>query len=122
MDQVAAAGGGCATARGIVTTDDLIVDLDWERVEVASQRVLLSPKEYQMLELLAEKKGTAVTKQMFLAHLYKGVDEPEPKIIDVFICHLRKKLAYASKSTRYPAGKDYIETVWAKGYMLREPS
>jgi len=38
------------------------------------------------------------------------------KIVDVFICKLRKKLANAS------GGKDYIETVWGRGYVMREPS
>ena len=69
-----------------------------------------------MLELLSLRKGTTITKEMFLAQIYGGMDEPEIKIIDVFICKLRKKLAGAS------SGKDYIETVWGRGYILREPS
>jgi two-component system cell cycle response regulator CtrA len=84
-------------------------------VEVAAQRVHLTGKEYQMLELLSLRKGTTLTKEMFLNHLYGGMDEPELKIIDVFICKLRKKLANAS------SGKNYIETVWGRGYVLREP-
>jgi two-component system cell cycle response regulator CtrA len=78
-------------------------------------RVHLTGKEYQMLELLSLRKGTTLTKEMFLNHLYGGMDEPELKIIDVFICKLRKKLANASN------GKNYIETVWGRGYVLREP-
>ena len=69
-----------------------------------------------MLELLSLRKGTTLTKEMFLNHLYGGMDEPELKIIDVFICKLRKKLANAS------SGKNYIETVWGRGYVLREPT
>ena len=68
-----------------------------------------------MLELLSLRKGTSVTKEMFLTKLYGGMDEPEIKIIDVFICKLRKKLANAS------GGKNYIETVWGRGYVLRQP-
>jgi two-component system cell cycle response regulator CtrA len=82
---------------------------------VNAQRVHLTGKEYQMLELLSLRKGTTLTKEMFLNHLYGGMDEPELKIIDVFICKLRKKLANAS------SGKNYIETVWGRGYVLREP-
>jgi two-component system, cell cycle response regulator CtrA len=78
--------------------------------------VHLTGKEYQMLELLSLRKGTTLTKEMFLNHLYGGMDEPELKIIDVFICKLRKKLANASN------GKNYIETVWGRGYVLREPT
>ena len=68
-----------------------------------------------MLELLSLRKGTTLTKEMFLNHLYGGMDEPELKIIDVFICKLRKKLSVAT------GGKNYIETVWGRGYVLREP-
>jgi two-component system cell cycle response regulator CtrA len=83
--------------------------------EVGGQRVHLTGKEYQMLELLSLRKGTTLTKEMFLNHLYGGMDEPELKIIDVFICKLRKKLANAA------GGANYIETVWGRGYVLREP-
>ena len=70
-----------------------------------------------MLALLALRKGSTLTKEMFLNHLYGDADdEPEAKIIDVFICKLRKKLACAS------GGMDYIETVWGRGYVLREPT
>jgi DNA-binding winged helix-turn-helix (wHTH) protein len=77
--------------------------------------VHLTGKEYQMLELLSLRKGTTLTKEMFLNHLYGGMDEPELKIIDVFICKLRKKLAQATE------GDNYIETVWGRGYVLRDP-
>ena len=100
----------------MINTADLPVNLDQKTVEVAGSRVHLTGKEYQMLELLSLRKGTTLTKEMFLNHLYGGMDEPELKIIDVFICKLRKKLANASK------GKDYIETLWGRGYVLREPS
>ena len=94
----------------------MVVNLDTKTVEVHAQRVHLTGKEYQMLELLSLRKGTTLTKEMFLNHLYGGMDEPELKIIDVFICKLRKKLAIASN------GKNFIETVWGRGYVLREPN
>ena len=103
-------------AQSIIQTGTLIVNLDTKTVEVDGVRVHLTSKEYQMLELLSLRKGTTLTKEMFLNHLYGGMDEPELKIIDVFICKLRKKLANAS------SGKNYIETVWGRGYVLREPS
>src|SRR3546814_15112394 len=68
-----------------------------------------------MLELLSLRKGTTLSKEMFLNHLYGGMDEPELKIIDVFICKLRKKLSMACD------GDNYIETVWGRGYVPREP-
>src|SRR5216683_1035688 len=103
-------------AQSVIQTGDLVVNLDTKTVEVAQARVHLTGKEYQMLELLSLRKGTTLTKEMFLNHLYGGMDEPELKIIDVFICKLRKKLANAS------SGKNYIETVWGRGYVLREPN
>ncbi|WP_419828360.1 response regulator transcription factor CtrA [Methylobacterium sp.] len=101
-------------AQSVITIDDLIVNLDQKTVEVGGARVNLTGKEYQMLELLSLRKGTTLTKEMFLNHLYGGMDEPELKIIDVFICKLRKKLANASQ------GKNYIETVWGRGYVMRD--
>ena len=103
-------------AQSLINTDDLCVNLHSKTVEINGARVYLTGKEYQMLELLALRKGTTLTKEMFLSHLYGGMDEPEMKIVDVFICKLRKKLASAS------GGKDYIETIWGRGYVMREPS
>jgi len=101
-------------AQSVIEIDDLVINLDNKSVAVNGERVYLTGKEYQMLELLALRKGTTLSKEVFLNNLYGGMDEPELKIIDVFICKVRKKLANAS------GGKDYIETVWGRGYMLRE--
>ncbi|TNE66673.1 MAG: response regulator transcription factor [Alphaproteobacteria bacterium] len=103
-------------SQSIIKTGKLAVNLDTKTVEVSNQRVHLTGKEYAMLELLSLRKGSTLTKEMFLNHLYGGIDEPELKIIDVFICKLRKKLASASD------GDNYIETVWGRGYVLRNPS
>jgi two-component system, cell cycle response regulator CtrA len=104
--------GQCDTT---IRTGKLVVNLDTRVVSVDDQRVHLTGKEYGILELLSLHKGTTMTKEMFLNHLYGGMDEPELKIIDVFVCKLRKKLAQAT------GGKHYIETVWGRGHMLRDP-
>ncbi|MCJ2041664.1 response regulator transcription factor [Methylobacterium sp. J-059] len=101
-------------AESVIDIEGMVINLDQKVVEIAGTRVPLTGKEYQMLELLALRKGTTLTKEMFLNHLYGGMDEPELKIIDVFICKLRRKLANAS------GGKNYIETIWGRGYVLRE--
>ena len=98
-----------------VRTGKLVVNLDTRVVTVDDKPVHLTGKEYGILELLSLHKGTTMTKEMFLNHLYGGMDEPELKIIDVFICKLRKKLAQAT------GGNHYIETVWGRGHMLRDP-
>ena len=103
-------------AQSIVQTGDLVVNLDAKTVQINGSPVHLTGKEYQMLEILSLRKGTTLTKEAFLNQLYGGMDEPEVKIIDVFICKLRKKLSHASY------GKNYIETVWGRGYVLREPT
>jgi len=102
-------------AQSIIRTGKINVNLDAKTVDVEGKAVHLTGKEYQMLELLSLRKGTTLTKEMFLNHLYGGMDEPELKIIDVFICKLRKKLAEAT------GGENHIETVWGRGYVLREP-
>ncbi|MCO4843346.1 MAG: response regulator transcription factor [Yoonia sp.] len=102
-------------AQSIIKTGRIAVNLDAKTVDVGGSTVHLTGKEYQMLELLSLRKGTTLTKEMFLNHLYGGMDEPELKIIDVFICKLRKKLGEATD------GDNYIETVWGRGYVLRDP-
>ena len=102
-------------AQSVITTGKIMVNLDAKTVEVAGHPVHLTGKEYQMLELLSLRKGSTLTKEMFLNHLYGGMDEPEVKIIDVFICKLRKKLAGPA------GGVSHIETVWGRGYVLRDP-
>src|SRR5271165_1061980 len=104
--------GHCETT---IRTGKLVVNLDTRVVSVDDRPVHLTGKEYGILELLSLHKGTTMTKEMFLNHLYGGISEPELKIIDVFVCKLRKKLAQAT------GGNHYIETVWGRGHMLRDP-
>ncbi|MCH7796368.1 MAG: response regulator transcription factor [Proteobacteria bacterium] len=99
----------------LIKTGKLTVNLDTRTVDIDGQPLHLTGKEYGILELLSLRKGTTLTKEMFLNHLYGGMDEPELKIIDVFVCKLRKKLTAAT------AGENYIETVWGRGYVLRDP-
>jgi two-component system cell cycle response regulator CtrA len=101
-------------SESLIKFDKVVLNLDSRIVEVDNKPVHLTNKEYAILELLAMRKGTVLTKEMFLNHLYSGMDEPEVKIIDVFICKLRKKLADAS------GGVNYIETIWGRGYILKK--
>ena len=102
-------------ASSMVTVGGLSVDLAERAVSVDGTSVHLTGKEFGVLELLTLRKGTTLTKDIFLNHLYGGIDEPELKIIDVFVCKVRKKLATAS------GGENYIATVWGRGYVLRDP-
>lgn len=101
-------------SESVVRFDKVAINLDTRIVDVDNKQVHLTNKEYAILELLAMRKGTVLTKEMFLNHLYSSMDEPEIKIIDVFVCKLRKKLAEAA------GGTNYIETVWGRGYMLKD--
>jgi two-component system cell cycle response regulator CtrA len=101
-------------ADAIVQTGRMSVNLQTHSVEIDGRPIRLTGKEYAILELLSLRKGLTLTKEMFLNHLYGGMDEPDLKIIDVFICKLRKKLCDAL------GGDNYIETVWGRGYVLRE--
>jgi two-component system cell cycle response regulator CtrA len=102
-------------AESVIRTGKLLLNMDARSVEADGRRLHVTGKEYSILELLSLRKGTTLTKEMFLDHLYGGMDEPEVKIIDVFICKLRKKLAEAT------GGEHYIETVWGRGYVLKDP-
>ena len=102
-------------SQSIIKTGDIEVNLDGKTVEVRGNAVHLTGKEYQMLELLSLRKGTTLTKEMFFNQIYGVMDEPKLKIIDVFICKLRKKLSEAT------GRENHIETVWGRGYVLRDP-
>jgi len=103
-------------AESVIRTGDLLIKLDTKTVEVNGSPVHVTRKEYEILELLGLRKGTILSKEMFFNHLYGGIDEPLFKIIDVFICKLRRKLSNAS------GGKDYIQTAWGRGYVMRDPN
>ena len=118
-DEVSAAHGISGSARdhsSIVRTGDLVIDLKTRAVSVNDEPVRLTRKEYCILELLNLRKGTIVTKEMLLNHLYNGKYQPDLKILDVFVCHLRKKLGQAT------GGGRCIETIWGRGYRLRDPA
>ncbi|MDW3208030.1 MAG: response regulator transcription factor [Alphaproteobacteria bacterium] len=103
-------------SQSTINVGALSVNLDSRTVEIEGRPVHLTGKEFGIMELLALRKGSTLTKEMFPNHLYGGMDEPEAKIIDVFVCKLRKKLATAAD------GDNYIETVWGRGYVLRDPN
>lgn len=102
-------------SKSIINVGKLEINLDSKTVSVGGKVVHLTGKEFAILELLALRKGTTLSKEQFLNHLYGGMDEPELKIIDVFICKLRKKLEKAT------GGDDYIGTIWGRGYLLQDP-
>src|SRR6516162_2812630 len=89
--------------------------IDEALASVDGNAVKLTQREYAILELLSSRKGTIVTREMFLNRLYADRHEPEAKIIDIFVFKLRQKLTQATD------GSHYIETVWGRGYVLRDP-
>ena len=92
----------------------VLLNQDSRQVTVDDRPVQLTGKEFSILELMMLRKGAVLSKGAFLNHLYGGLDEPDVKIIDVFICKLRRKLMQAGAGTM-------IETIWGHGYMIREP-
>ena len=97
-----------------VNAGNLMVDLSRNYAKIGDARLDLMAKEFRIIEFLALRKGAVLSKDAFLNHLYGGIDEPEPKIIDVFMCKLRRKLADAG------ATGVVIDTIWGQGYILRE--
>ncbi len=102
-------------SQSVIRTGKLMINLDSHLATVDGQPVHLTGKEYAILELLSLRKGTMVPKETFFDHLYGGMDEPGTKILDVFVCKLRRKLKAAT------GGDSYIDTVWGRGYVLRDP-
>jgi two-component system, cell cycle response regulator CtrA len=100
----------------VITMGDLKINLESRTIEIEGRPIHLTGKEFAIMELLALRKGATLTKEMFLNHLYGGMDEPEAKIIDVFVCKLRKKISNAAN------GQNFIDTVWGRGYVLRDPN
>ena len=112
LNAIVRRANGHANSR--IVTGPIVVDLLRHEVLVGKERMNLTSKEYHIMELLSIRKGSTLTKAHFINHLYGGIDEPESKIIDVFICKLRRKLS------EYTGGKNYIHTVWGQGYVLRD--
>jgi DNA-binding response OmpR family regulator len=110
------AGDILAGQQAAIRTGKLVVNLNTRVVSVGDRQVHLTRKEYSILALLSLRKGATLTKEIILDHLYGGMDEPEQKIIDVFVCKLRKKLAQAT------GGNHYIQTIWGRGYALLDPA
>jgi two-component system cell cycle response regulator CtrA len=103
-------------AENIITLGRLTIDMERRDALVDGRSLRLTPKEYAILELLATRRGITVTKEMFLNNVYGGMEEPQLKIIDVFVCKLRRKLSDAL------GNHDHIETIWGRGYTLMEGS
>ncbi len=91
----------------------LQLNLGSREVFVGGTPVRLTVKEYAVLELLVLRKGMVLSKDMLLDHLYGGTGEPDPKIIDLLVSRVRRKLADAG-------APDAISTVWGCGHMMRE--
>ena len=98
--------------RSLIEIGNMVLDLSMKQASVDGVSMRLTGKEYQILELLVIRRNAVQTKESILNYLYGGMDEPELKIIDVFICKIRKKLA--------AAGGPEIETIWGRGYILHD--
>ena len=93
----------------------LAVDQVQRLIRIDGHPIGITEMEYRVLELLAFARNNVVTRAMLLKHLYRRADDqPQPKIIDVFISKLRKKLRMAS------GGAEFIETIPQRGWILRD--
>ena len=99
----------------VVHAGKLSVNLEKRTVSANGRPFHVTAMEYRVLELLSQRKERVVSRDMLLNHLYGGREEPDPKILDVFVCKLRKRLSRAT------GGERYIQTLWGRGYVFREP-
>lgn len=91
---------------------EITVDLSKCDVTAKSGNLEITNKEYKILEILCLRHGGVVSKDNLLNHLYDGMDDPDAKIIDVFMCNLRKKFKNAGIQA------PIIETLWGRGYRI----
>jgi two-component system cell cycle response regulator CtrA len=103
-------------ARSLIEAGRLAINLDMRRAFVDAKHVALTKTEYRILQLLMLNKGSAISKDRVLQHLYDGQDEPDSNIIEACVCKMRLKLKRASGGTRF------IETVWGQGYVIIDES
>jgi two-component system OmpR family response regulator len=83
------------------------LDTSARTVERGGRPVALAPKEYALLELLALRRGSLVTRSVILDHLYDESDPTCSNVVDVYVANLRKAL-----------GRDLIVTRRGEGYMI----
>lgn len=100
-------------SQSLLTVGDLTLDVDQHDVTAHGVRVNLTAKEFAILELLVLRRNMIMTKDAILSQIYGGMDEPEIKIIDVFICKIRNKLTKAGLA-------NVISTVWGRGYTVKD--
>ena len=100
-------------SRSRIALGPVVLDVDSHTVAVNGETVHVTEKEYRILEMLFQRSGSVIAKESFLSQIYGGNDQPNAKIIDVFICKLRRKLAQAG-------AEDVITTVWGDGYIVRD--
>lgn len=100
-------------AKPEIALQGVVLDLNGRCAHVGARKVALTSKEYQILELLAVNRGKVLSKDTIMNHLYDYDAVPDAKIIDVFVCKIRKKLVGAG-------APETISTVWGQGYVVRD--
>lgn len=102
-------------SNAVICIGKMKIDMNTKTVSIDDKMVPLTAKEYALLELLALKRGTTVNKETCISQLYGIMDEPpDSKIIDVFLCKMRRKIKMLT------GGEDYIQNVWGRGYTLKK--
>lgn len=99
--------------RSIIRTGRMEIDVEDKTVRVDGRPVAMTRKEYAILEALSLRKGAVVHRDALVERIYGALDQPCPKIVDVYISHIRKKLLRL-------CGEAYIETEWGRGFVLRD--
>lgn len=93
-----------------LTVGSVVIDTNTQEVWKNKKKVALSPKEYALLEYLARKRGMVQDRPRIIEHVWGGRDELMfSQTVDVHVAYLRRKL-----------GKDVIQTVPGKGYLISE--
>ena len=98
-------------ASPLIEIQDVSVDTVRKTVSKAGQPVLLTAREYSLVEFLAMRRGEMVSRTMIYDHLFDDEDDSLSNLIDVHVSNIRKKL-----------GKELIVTRRGQGYIIDEPA
>lgn len=101
----------CGWSQACISVGNIVMNTESKSISVGEMPLCLTAKEYQIFELFLLKSNIVITKQNLLDRLYSGLDEPDDRIIGVFLCTLRRKLRQIGASID-------IATMRGVGYML----
>lgn len=106
--------GGTLDAADLLRIDDLQVDVPHRRVTRAGEAIALSPREFDLLHVLAQEPGRVFSRTELCERVWQRDHQYDTRTVEIFITRLRKKVDAG-------AATPLIHTIRAVGYTIRPP-